>query len=140
MVQSYPNASFVHVVRDADAWYDSLQAWAHGSLFVRFRLCNATGFPDGQATRSDFLHMYRQHTERIRKFVTAHPSLTYLEVKLETPETGAMLANATGIDVSCWKDCKPDAVECKGDPPGTNKLMDRKLRRKEQEKMLRTVL
>lgn len=112
---SYPNATFLNVVRNTDAWFDSLKAWAHGSLFVRFRLCNATGFPNGQATTQDVKNFYEQHNQLIRQFVRERPSLGYLEVQLESPETAQILAKATGISETCWKDCKPDQPLCEGE-------------------------
>lgn len=112
---SYPNATFMNVVRDTEAWYTSLKTWSHSSLFVRFRLCNATGFPNGQSTREDFMAFYEAHNEMIRQFVRDRPSLTYIEVKLESPDTGRILEEKTGISADCWKKCKPEERHCEGE-------------------------
>lgn len=112
---SYPNATFVNVVRDTEAWYISLRNWSRNSLFVRFRLCNATGFPNGQSTKRDFMRFYEAHNHMIRQFVRDRPSLTYIEVKLEDPDTGRILEEATGITADCWKQCKPEKKHCEGD-------------------------
>jgi hypothetical protein len=111
---SYPTATFVNVIRNETAWYSSLRNWSHSSLFVRFRLCNATGFPNGQSTQQDFYHFYLQHNERIRRFVRDRPSLTYVEVQLESPDAGRVLEEAFGISAHCWMKCKPDQVLCEG--------------------------
>lgn len=112
---SYPNATFVNIVRNTNDWFDSLKQWAHGSLFVRFRMCNATGFPNGQATADNVKDFYERHNQLIRDFVRERPSLGYLEVQLESPETPRILAKATGISETCWKNCKPDQPLCEGD-------------------------
>lgn len=112
---SYPTSTFVNVVRDTQAWYESLRNWSHASLFVRFRLCNATGFPNGQSTKEDFFALYDGHNAMIRQFAADRPSLTYLEVSLEDSRTANMLAEATGIDASCWKQCKPQERKCEED-------------------------
>jgi hypothetical protein len=109
---SYPNSTFVNIVRDTESWYESLKKWSHSSLFVRFRLCNATGFPSGPASRDDFLRFYEGHNAMIRQFVNDRPSLTYVEVKLEDPETGRILSEASGISEDCWKKCKPEERLC----------------------------
>lgn len=109
---SYPNATFVNVVRDSKYWYSSLRNFSSASLFVRMRLCNATGFPDGQSSAEDFIRFYENHNEMIRKFVRDRPSLTYVEVQLESPETGKILQEQSGIPASCWKKCKPENQQC----------------------------
>jgi hypothetical protein len=112
MYQSYPSATWVNVVRNATAWYQSLKSFSDGSLFVRFRLCNATGSPNGQATRDDFIRFYQHHQAQVRRFVHARPSLSYIEVPLEDPQTGLLLEQATGIPASCWQHCPPLQKGC----------------------------
>lgn len=56
--------------------------------------------------------VYDGHNAMIRQFVADRPSLTYVEAKLEAPETGTILAEATGIDVACWRRCKPQERTC----------------------------
>jgi hypothetical protein len=121
---SYPYATFVNVVRNTEAWYESLKSWSHASLFVRLRLCNATGFPNGQSDKQQFKDFYDGHNAMIRQFVADRPSLTYLEVALEAPETGAALSEATGIAATCWKQCKPQERHCEGDVVGSSETGD----------------
>ena len=105
----------MNVVRDSESWYTSLKNWSHSSLFVRFRLCNATGFPDGQSTAKGFMAFYEAHNEMIRQFVRDRPSITYIEVSLESSDTGRILEEKTGISERCWKKCKPEERHCEGD-------------------------
>ena len=115
--ESYPTITFVNVVRNTEAWYNSIRTWSQASLFVRLRLCNATGFPDGQSTKEDIMQMYDNFNKMIRQFVQDRPSITYIEVQLEANDTGLLLQDATGIDSACWKVCKPQERHCQGDQP-----------------------
>lgn len=124
---SYPNATFVNVIRNAQDWFTSLQKWSHASLFVRFRLCNATGFPNGQSTTSDFYDFYEWHNNLIRQFVRDRPSINYIEVQLESPDTGHLLEDRTGIPSQCWKQCRPDSVLCEQDKDDETKVARRRL-------------
>ena len=74
--ESYPTITFVNVVRNTEAWYNSIRNWSQASLFVRLRLCNATGFPDGQSTKKDIMKMYDNFNNMIRQFVKDRPSIT----------------------------------------------------------------
>lgn len=112
---SYPNATFVHVVRDTKEWYLSLQKWSHSSLFVRFRMCNTIGFPNGQSDANDFYEFYDWHNALIRRFVKDRPSINYIEIKLDDPNAGQILQDRTGISKGCWKQCRPDSVLCEED-------------------------
>jgi hypothetical protein len=115
--ESYPTITFVNVVRNTEAWYNSIRTWSQASLFVRLRLCNATGFPNGQSTKEDIMQMYDNFNDMIRQFVKDRPSITYIEVQLEANNTGLLLQEATGIDSACWKVCKPQERHCQGDQP-----------------------
>ena len=61
------------------------------------------------------MRFYEAHNAMIRQFVRDRPSLTYIEVKLEAPDTGRILEEATGISADCWKKCKPEERHCEGD-------------------------
>jgi hypothetical protein len=115
--ESYPTITFVNVVRNTEAWYHSIRTWSAASLFVRLRLCNATGFPDGQSTKEEIMQMYDNFNNMIRQFVKDRPSITYIEVQLESNSTGQLLQEATGIDSACWKVCRPQDRHCQGDEP-----------------------
>jgi hypothetical protein len=115
--ESYPTMTFVNVVRNTEAWYHSIRTWSSASLFVRLRLCNATGFPNGQSTKEDIMQMYDNFNQMIRQFVKDRPSIQYIEVQLESNATGKLLQEATGIDAACWKVCRPQDRHCQGEAP-----------------------
>lgn len=102
----------MHAIRDPEAWYESLKRWADGSVFVRMRLCNATNFPNGQSTKKDWIRFYTGHTNMIREFVKDHPSLTYIEIDIESNYTAKVLFNRIGIRSTCWKRCRPENMFC----------------------------
>lgn len=61
--------------------------------------------------------MYDNFNQMIRLFVKDRPSITYIEVQLESNATGKLLHEATGIDAACWKVCRPQDRHCQGDEP-----------------------
>ncbi|CAB9499039.1 expressed unknown protein [Seminavis robusta] len=103
--QSHPNGTILNVVRDADAWYDSAMNWR--KLPERMsRGCK--GFPPPGSSPEVWRQFYISHTVQVRMFAEAHPSLSYLEVSLESPDTGRILQEHTGIPDFCWGNCNPD--------------------------------
>jgi hypothetical protein len=53
-------------------------------------------------TEWDIQAFYNWHTEHVRKFAKAHPSMTYIEVSLESSDTAQQLEEAIGIPAHCW--------------------------------------
>lgn len=54
-------------------------------------------------TEAEWANWYKHdYTNRIRRFATNHPTLTYFESPLEDPNTPIRLEEATGIDRSCF--------------------------------------
>jgi len=99
---SYPNATFLFVVRNTDAWLESIQSYHDGFIMEVWKRCKTQGFPGLDGTLEDFREFYEWHKEMIRTFASEHPSLTYIEVDLESPEAGEHLQEQIGIDASCW--------------------------------------
>jgi|UniRef100_A0A8J9S6T4 hypothetical protein len=110
--QHYPNSTVVMVVRDTNSWYKSMTEWGEGSLLKRWKLCNATGFPSMNAEPKDFLKFYEWHTANIHRFAKAHPTMKYVEVRLESNETGGILEREIGIPRKCWAKCTPASKFC----------------------------
>jgi hypothetical protein len=110
----YPNITFIMVVRNTAQWYKSLESWGEGSLLNRWKLCNTTNLPGVDATEQDFMQFYDWHTDRIRKFVSDKPSIRYIEVQLESKDTGAILEREVGIPSRCWAKCTPYSKFCEG--------------------------
>lgn len=75
-------------------------------------MCNATGFPNGQSNIEDFYNFYNWHNELIRKFVNDRPTINYIEIQLDSINTGIILEEKTGIKSTCWKHCRPDSPLC----------------------------
>jgi hypothetical protein len=115
--QPYPTSTIVNIVRDATSWYKSMASWGNGSLqgslLDRLMRCNITDLPRWGATETDFIQFYAWHTRQVREFALSHPSLTYVEVSLESPSAGKVLKEAIGIPASkCWGKCSPNSKFC----------------------------
>lgn len=121
----YPNSTIMLVYRNSSSWASSIFTWRN----LAGRLGDCPGFPStpaspGDQTYGDFnrwVDFYERHTESIRKFAQEHPSLTYVEASLEDDGTAALLQEKTGIDGSCWKNCKPEVRGCEGETIITKK-------------------
>jgi hypothetical protein len=100
--REYPNATFLFVVRETDSWLNSVQHYHDGFIMDVWKRCNTTGFPGMDGTIEDFHIFYEWHKEMIRTFVKDRPSLTYLEVSLESEDTGQILEDKVGISATCW--------------------------------------
>ena len=109
MYRDHPYGTIMNVVRDATVWYQSALKW--NNLTTRWsKNCGALGsnesdldFPLGNATAAEWVFFYNQHTQRVRDFATAHPSLTYVEVSLENEEQRQqVLGDSFGFSSSCW--------------------------------------
>lgn len=113
--QHYPNATIIMITRNSASWLRSMQAWGDGSLLKRWKNCNMTSFlPSGSQDDPDaFAAFYDWHTAHVRSFAKRHPSLTYVEVSLESPGVGHILEEQIGIPASCWGICTPYSKFCK---------------------------
>ena len=112
LFENYPTLTIVHVVRETESWYASMAKWGDGSLLKRWRRCNATGFPGWTLKPQKIKKFYDWHTDNIRQFATKHPSLNYIEVSLESSETGRIHEDRIGIPAKCWGKCSPNSKFC----------------------------
>lgn len=110
----YPNVTFIHVERNATSWAKSMMNWGDGSLLVRWSLCQMRNLPQYKepTTVKDVEAFYNWHNNRIRQFAKEHPSLHYIEVDLESSDTGKLLEGQIGIPASCWGKCTPYSKFC----------------------------
>jgi len=114
----YPNSTIVMVVRNSSSWYDSMNAWAEGTLLTRWKACNLPHFPnvtsddDSPPSREAATGFYEWHTDHVRKFARNHPSIRYVEVQLESNGTGSILEDSIGIPARCWGKCTPASKFC----------------------------
>ena len=107
----YPNATLMLITRNTPSWQNSVSMWSMGTLVTRWNRCNVTGWRN--RTASGIQEFYEWHKRRVRSFAKNHPSLTYIEAELESPETASLLESATGIPSMCWADCDPKKGICR---------------------------
>jgi hypothetical protein len=102
----HPHGTLLLTVRNVDEWVDSVNN--HKGFGSRFKvICKqpgyfATHWGDKTVTDDDLAQFYSDHVQAVRDFAASHPSLTYIEVPLESDETGSRLETLTGIPASCW--------------------------------------
>jgi hypothetical protein len=101
----HPNATIVLVVRKVDGWISSIKNWFR--LAGRLKhFCRQPGYytqwQNKTVTDDDLAQMYIDHANMVRSFAKAHPSLTYIEVELESNDTGRVLEERIGISRECW--------------------------------------
>lgn len=100
LYRDYPSATWLHIVRNASQWADSLLRYFNLAWKMSQKCTDVPKAPNN--TRDDWAAFYVAHTTRIRDFASNHPSLTYIEVELESPATPAILQDRLGINASCW--------------------------------------
>lgn len=88
----YPQATIMTVVTEPKSWLESAR-----SLVGRWQwYCKDKG-----ATDEDWVNFYDKHTEHVRRFAKEHPSLTYVEIPLDSPPL--VFEEKTGVQASCCK-------------------------------------
>lgn len=98
---AYPTATILLVKRDSHAWLESIKKWKGGALLKKWAgTCDK--FPAKKATDDDIEQFYEWHAASIRKFVEDRPSLTYVEINLESSDIGQQLQETIGVNASCW--------------------------------------
>ena len=120
----YPNSTLLYIRRDPKDWYHSASNWS--DLLYRFRTLECSNLTDSffntnsvndkttSSTRKKYmsrnekqnesfwLNFYNNYENYIRNFAYNHPTLTYLEVPLNTNTTGQVLEEKTGISRLCF--------------------------------------
>jgi hypothetical protein len=101
----HPNGTLILVTRNMQDWLYSVRRWY--VLYDRLTHdCHGPGYytqwKDKNVTEDDVLQMYMDHANTVRSFAQAHPSLTYIEVELESNQTGQILEDRIGISRECW--------------------------------------
>ena len=104
---SYPRATFLHIVRDVPSWLESVRTFGNGWIAKSWKKCKSfdATFPLGRGTKNYtrvLEKFYEEHTLQIRRFANSHPTLTYVEVHLDDLGAGLKLEQATGISHTCW--------------------------------------
>jgi hypothetical protein len=103
----YPNATIFMVPRNATAWYKSVKNWGNGRLLRGWaKRCGFSG-SIGDYSQADWESFYNAHTEKIRQFALNNLHLTYVEVELESADSGEIMEYYTGIRKRCLQHCFP---------------------------------
>jgi hypothetical protein len=101
----HPHGTLMLVTRNLQDWLSSVYRWyvLHDRLAHH---CHGPGYftqwKGKNVTDDDILQMYMDHVNTVRSFAQAHPSLTYIEVELESNQTGQILEDRIGISRECW--------------------------------------
>ncbi|CAB9509336.1 expressed unknown protein [Seminavis robusta] len=98
----FPNATWIMNTRDEKDWIHSLDAW--GSLRQRFIDKHIyPEFPAGVGAKdSDMIAFSHLQAQRVREFARSNPSHHLVEVKIDSPDAGKIMADAFGISTQCW--------------------------------------
>jgi hypothetical protein len=101
----HPHGTLILVTRNLQGWLSSVRRWR--MLFYELiHDCHGPGYytqwKDKNVTEDDVLQMYIDHADIVRSFAQAHPSLTFIEVELESNQTGRILEDRIGISRKCW--------------------------------------
>ena len=106
----YPNSTILYVRRDPSDWFRSASNF--GSLLRRFRssekspLVESLFSPDSPTrpaamNETHWTTFYENYSDYVRKIGSEHPSLTYLEVPLDS-NTDTVMQERIGITKQCW--------------------------------------
>ena len=116
IARDYPYATVLLVHRNPHEWYRSVSQWAapgKGPLTQRWRK-NCPQFPNFENDdEKGWVEFYKNHSRNVRQFAQKNPTLTFLEVSLESRETASILETETGIEASCWGNCLPSERKCR---------------------------
>ena len=108
LLDSTPSPTFMLFTRDSALWANELHA--SNNLMGRLSIvCGDFGFPKTPFLTSDrtaadvqkWADFYDAHTESLREFAAANPSLTYIEIDMDD-EPAERLEIDIGIPSSCW--------------------------------------
>lgn len=101
--QHFPQATWILNWREPQKWLDSVDRWKD----LRQRFVDNPFLPDSPkgtgAQDAEMLHFYKRQAERVREFAQTHPSLSLVELPMDSPEAGSILEQAFGISSTCWK-------------------------------------
>ncbi|CAB9512470.1 unknown protein [Seminavis robusta] len=101
MYKDHPYATILHTTRDSKKWYGSARKWAN--ILGRWK-DNCRGFPNATvADETAWTDFYDWHTEHVRQFAKTHPTMTYVEIKIEDEgKTQKTLDDNFGFSRTCW--------------------------------------
>jgi hypothetical protein len=106
IVSNYPNATIVLSTREALNWVRSVRKYAGGTLMDKWQR-NCPDFPNANSTELEWAVFYDGYNDSIRKFSIANPSLTLVEVNLESSLAPSVLKEKVGFRKNCLMHCRP---------------------------------
>lgn len=117
LARHHSNATIVLGTRPAKNWLKSVRGYDSASLIERWTQ-NCPHFPN--VTPDDdadlWMQFYHNYTRRVRKFAKEHPTMTYIEVDLESNRASQLLKEKIGFPNSCFKKCRPGGAGCQSLP------------------------
>jgi hypothetical protein len=115
--EQYPNATFLLNLRPVEQWVESVMNWPSGlkmelpnEFFAQHQQHNGTSQFDERlhpprvlSELPDVLrYIFDFHSQHVREFVKQHPSHTLIEVDITDDNAGIILADAFGLNETCW--------------------------------------
>jgi hypothetical protein len=98
----FPNATWILNWREPAQWLQSVDRWRD----LRQRFIDNPFSPDLPKGKgeddADMIHFYVAQAQRIRDFVQSHPSLSFVELPIDSPDAGQIIEDAFGITRACW--------------------------------------
>jgi hypothetical protein len=122
----FPNATFILNLRPTHEWVESVMRWGTtlrveipNEFWVQDQLRGFSAFADNVTLQHHGItgrlppkkvsvlnvtlaYLMDYHSNYVREFVRRHPSHTLLEVDITRNETGQILADAFGLNETCW--------------------------------------
>lgn len=117
LYQAHPNATILNMIRDPQEWYSTLSYGLH----QRWKGCINMPrhiFPS-QNTEEQYAHFYRAYHQRIRDFVTHHPSWSLIEIDLTLPAqtiTQQLQDQWNVAPPKCWTEATESTIHVQESP------------------------
>jgi len=99
--QEAPNATFILSHRNMTRWARSVENWVGRIRSMAARLAKCKGGPKSK-NAEDLIQWHLEHIERIRTFVKDHPSHKLVEINIEDPNAGEIMARHFGSSALNW--------------------------------------
>jgi len=100
--EDFPNATWILNTRDPVKWLSSIDRWKD----LRQRFIDNHYYPALPRNKgkndTDMIYFYKEQARRVRDFAQKHPSLSFVELAIDSPNAGDVLEEAFGISKSCW--------------------------------------
>lgn len=108
--EAYPHATLLLVRRNATKWFRSANT-RRANFVPKWQNEACIDMPNSQ-NETEWVQFYEQHTQKVRDFAAKRKGqMTYVEVELESPDTGRILNEQLGLPESCWKHCQSSFVQ-----------------------------